>query len=563
MSDSLPELGSNSSTVTSVPPHDGMLFRDIKHWLCTNNPFYLISAALVFAGLRISFAPPNSNAWALTIGVAAFTLLLAMSGFFLVRFGKLWDDARSILLLVVLLLAVLSESPDEVLVANFRHGLCLNVAGWFFAVCVSETLLQGLGIRFNWRLRVPFHAFFAVMFLYPVALTFFEFKPNSDALHWGLLGFSLAMAGIVLSLVSAAHAGAALVANNGTPWRWPLFPWPVFAALTLFACWRSYSLCIALDAVGGTAHACGPYFLAPLCLAVAFVVLELSLQSSRRRGTAWALLFAGVAPLLTILPRSDWVYEHFLRTFIDTTSATPWFIMLCAAAVFYAIAVLRGVRGSIDALSLCLGFLSVSRPETRDLSELHAPVPTVLLLIALLQLSLVVMRGKSRHALAAGWCVLAAAYLQFGWPLEVTFGSLHAAMLMALLVAAIFDDALARALRGVGAVAILMAAWYWHGNDSAVAVAWPAWFSVLYGLALVAFAIAYGWLVVEPLYYCLASLLAIVWLGDHGIRLYRELRERMPGVDLVLGGLLFFVLAMLVSLNKIGISLRRLARRSG
>jgi hypothetical protein len=540
-----------------------MLFRDIKHWLCTNNPFYLISAALVFAGLRISFAPPNSNAWALTIGVAAFTLLLAMSGFFLVRFGKLWDDARSILLLVVLLLAVLSESPDEVLVANFRHGLCLNLAGWFFAVCVSETLLQGLGIRFNWRLRVPFHAFFAVLFLYPVALTYFEFKPNSDALHWGLLGFSLATAGIVLSLVSAAHVGAPLVANNGTPWRWPLFPWPVFAALTLFACWRSYSLCIALDAVGGTAHACGPYFLAPLCLAVAFVLNELALQSRRRWGTQIALVVAAMAPALTILPRGDLVYDGFLQSFIDTTSVTPWYIMLCATAVYYAIGILRRVRGSFDSLSICLGYLSVSRPDGFGPSWDQSPSPTILLLIALLQLALVVIRGKSRSALAAGWCVLAAGYLQYGMPLSLTFGSMHALVIVALIVAALFDDWLARSLRGIGAMAILMAAWHWHGGDITAAGDWPGWLTSCYGFGLFAFALAYGWWVGEPLYYVVASLLAIVWLGDHGIRLYRELRQRMPGVDLVLGGLLFFVLAMLVSLNKIGISLRRLARRSG
>ena len=55
----------------------GLVFR-----VCTANPFYAISAVLVFVGLRISF---NTQAtifpsWALLAGLAGYTLLLAGMG---------------------------------------------------------------------------------------------------------------------------------------------------------------------------------------------------------------------------------------------------------------------------------------------------------------------------------------------------------------------------------------------------------------------------------------------------------------------------------------------------
>jgi hypothetical protein len=48
-------------------------------WICTSNPFYVISAGLFLFGLRISFVRPNddTDTWALMIGLAGYTVLLA------------------------------------------------------------------------------------------------------------------------------------------------------------------------------------------------------------------------------------------------------------------------------------------------------------------------------------------------------------------------------------------------------------------------------------------------------------------------------------------------------
>src|SRR5258707_359089 len=93
-------------------------------WVCTQNPFYVLSAGLFLAGLRISFGDPGQteDAWALMSGLAGYTLLLAGTACLLVRFAKVWDDVRTVLLLVVLMFLATSVTFDEVLVLTPSRG---------------------------------------------------------------------------------------------------------------------------------------------------------------------------------------------------------------------------------------------------------------------------------------------------------------------------------------------------------------------------------------------------------------------------------------------------------
>src|SRR5436309_1330372 len=80
--------------------------------LYNHNPFYVLSAALLLFGLdaifqdRYALAHPNAisfNSW-LSLGVlAVYALVLAGTGILIVRLGQVWDDARTILLTLVLL----------------------------------------------------------------------------------------------------------------------------------------------------------------------------------------------------------------------------------------------------------------------------------------------------------------------------------------------------------------------------------------------------------------------------------------------------------------------------
>src|SRR5260370_7368003 len=57
-------------------------------WVCTNNPFYVISAGLFLVGLWLSFGDPRQveNTWALMAGLGGLTLLLAGPAYLRLRF---------------------------------------------------------------------------------------------------------------------------------------------------------------------------------------------------------------------------------------------------------------------------------------------------------------------------------------------------------------------------------------------------------------------------------------------------------------------------------------------
>src|SRR5262249_46489250 len=105
--------------------------RGVIRWICTKNPFYVISAGLFLVGLRLSFGDPYlaSDTWSMMGGLAGYTLLLAGAACLLVRFAGVWDDVRTVLLLVVLMFLATSVTFDEVLVLTPARGLICFLAG--------------------------------------------------------------------------------------------------------------------------------------------------------------------------------------------------------------------------------------------------------------------------------------------------------------------------------------------------------------------------------------------------------------------------------------------------
>ena len=155
----------------SAPPLAGT--RGAIRWICTNNPFYVLSAGLFLAGLWISFGSQGQDekiqaeeTWALMSWLAGYTLLLAGTAYLLVRFAKVWDDARTVLLLVVLMFLATSVTFDEVLVQAPERGLACNLMGLGFAMAVSEWLLRGIRLALPAWFRVPYYGILALFFLY-------------------------------------------------------------------------------------------------------------------------------------------------------------------------------------------------------------------------------------------------------------------------------------------------------------------------------------------------------------------------------------------------------------
>ena len=106
--------------------------------------------------------------------------------------------------------------------------------------------------------------------------------PPGASLYWALFGFSAAAGVAFLTLVPAIRRGPAYVAENGSPWRWPLYPWVLFGMLGVCVCLRAFYLCVSFHPILGTESIFGPYFLIPFLIAVNILLIEATAHS---RGT--------------------------------------------------------------------------------------------------------------------------------------------------------------------------------------------------------------------------------------------------------------------------------------
>ncbi len=124
LSSSLSRRPSESSD-SAVAPYFNWPARGFVPFSLFQQPFfYIVSIDLVFVGLRISFGSggPASRTWALWFGLAGYTLLLATTACFLIRVGKLWDDLRSLLLLIVMMFLAPPTVGDDTMVADQARG---------------------------------------------------------------------------------------------------------------------------------------------------------------------------------------------------------------------------------------------------------------------------------------------------------------------------------------------------------------------------------------------------------------------------------------------------------
>ena len=191
---------------------------------------------------------------ALLCGLGGYTLLLATTACVLIRLGNLWDDLRSLLLLIVMILMAMAMSGDDVMAADAGKGALVCVGGFLFATVrlrsrparhstspsrlVSHGLLPdpGPGVSLS---SCPG----------PILDPAGKSRATVGALCVLTAGRPRASA-----LIPAARAGRAHVARNGSPWRWPLYPWSLFVVM---ATWSGRPLFHALCFVSlrrGTSH---------------------------------------------------------------------------------------------------------------------------------------------------------------------------------------------------------------------------------------------------------------------------------------------------------------------
>jgi hypothetical protein len=537
--------------------------RGAFRWVCTKNPFYVISAGLFLLGLWFSYGEPArpgepitpEETWARMAWLAGYTLLLAGTAYLLVRFARVWDDVRTVLLLVVLMFLATSVTFDHVLAYDPKLGIACCLIGLGFAIAVSEGLLRGIGLELPAWFRGPYYLILALFFLYPLALIPpAVHEPLREARMWGLFGFASAAGLVFLSLLPAVRRGPEYVRANGSPWGWPLYPWTLFGMLALAVPARSFLLCWSMHHPEGGPQdqlIFGPFFLVPFGLAASVLLLEIAVVSRHGGALLCALSMpAGLIVLATAGYRPDPIYERFLRIFAERLGGTPLYWTLWACAAFYAYAALRRLPGAVGALSAVLMMLVFVAPDNVGLSQLGELRPAPLLAVAILQLAVGIRRRDSWHCLAGSLAAVLA--LSFPGPYRgmITF---HLVLIAVWLVGAAFDDAMGRFLRLLGAVMVLL------GSLVALVVRvdlpWelPPWTAGAYPLAMAAALVGYGLLLRHRPSLLVAGLILVCWFATAGWQGYRYLRRFILGLDYIALSLGAFAVAVAISLGKSGV----------
>jgi hypothetical protein len=385
----------------------------VLRFLWTSNPFYVISAGLFLIGLRISFSAQESeiDSWALSGGLAGYTLLLAAAVLLLARFARVWNDVRTVLLLVVLMFLATSVTFDELLVMDPERGRWFFVGGLVFSIALTEGLLRGIRLRLPLLFRLPYHLALALFFLYPLALTPVPLDPHDASLMWGLWGFAPAAGLVFLTLIPAIHRGADYVRGNGSPWPWPFFPWSVFVFLAAAVGGRAFLLCWSFHLLPNRDDELifGAYFLIPFGLALSVLLLEIALVASNRTARVIALAVPlALVPLAAVGHRPTAIYAEFLRHFHAGFGGMPLFIALVSAGAFYVYAAIRGVSAAVDGVTLVIAALAFVKPETLTFEELRPPRVSLLAAAVALQVGVGILRRDAwRLALGvtavSGW----------------------------------------------------------------------------------------------------------------------------------------------------------------
>src|SRR5262249_39516839 len=177
--------------------------------LYNHNPFYLIGTLLVLFGMQqcLGREPSLATSGLLVAVLGGYTLLLVGVAAVVIRWGQVWDDARTILLVIVLLFFMLSTSLDFHLLFTLEApwpGTLFLTGGLLFSVGLSEGVLRGLRIGLPLAYRGPYYLVLLLLFAYPVALGWLNYYGYYQALTWALFAFPAASAMTLLTLLPAA-----------------------------------------------------------------------------------------------------------------------------------------------------------------------------------------------------------------------------------------------------------------------------------------------------------------------------------------------------------------------
>ncbi|MFK7817914.1 MAG: hypothetical protein AB8G99_04305 [Planctomycetaceae bacterium] len=441
--------------------------RSLAQVLYNHNPFYLISTCCALFAIQRVFRPLEVNyidPWMLMAAMSGLTILMAATAWVVVRYGRVWEDARSLMLILVIMFLAMSVSFDEVLNIRGQEALWLPAAGFLLSFLITETIVRLLKIPLHGLFRLPFYLMLALFFGYPVLVSPEVTSVTISVTRWRIAAFPLLSGICTLLLLPAVWRGRKLVDETGSPcpWKWPLLPWTLFGFLGIAVCARSYSLSISFDPSWGWADemftSFGAYALNPFILCASLVVLEIALTDGTRRLQNGVLIASTLLMLLCSFPRlsPDPTYRSFLLQFVESIGS-PIFLTLFGVFLLGGYAWMRGVRSGEYVVLVALAGLSVVGDRTLGVQSITEPhIVPLGMIVALLLITGLARRDAFRCFLGA--TAVSAALALLMWNQDMLFFRRivpgHFLLFSTIAIGSCFEGRIARFLEISGAVLV-------------------------------------------------------------------------------------------------------------
>ncbi|MEL6108092.1 MAG: hypothetical protein AAFU85_18860 [Planctomycetota bacterium] len=330
----------------------------IARLLYTQNPFYLISCLLVIYGcqsLAIYSGDVLTKAFSMTGGIAAYTLLMSLVCVAVVRVANVWQDARSIYLVVLISLAAMTTGFDELCITNRDAAMGFSCAATLVIVLALEGVRRLSGLRLGFWYTAALYAHFAALVVVPNWLGYAVASRNDALANWGAMLFSVSIAVALLLLVPAVRRGIESTKNNGTPWNWPLFPLAAFVVLMVLAAIRAHAVWMSFGFYG-VAGRFEPFLLLPLVAAILLLVAECGLGTGNTTLQRIALFSAPALLMCGLSNHGDtWLP---IRADLQMYFGSSWTTSLLVTIGLYGWYSFRGIRYASAGIPIALLALS-------------------------------------------------------------------------------------------------------------------------------------------------------------------------------------------------------------
>ncbi|MDA8744246.1 hypothetical protein N9N28_06420 [Rubripirellula amarantea] len=467
------EQASGEQALSDVPPQDGAVSPSkprvddserptLGRFLYTHNPFYLISCFLVIYGLQ-GWAVRGEDLWlksaSMAGGLVAYTLLMMVTCIAVVRWGKVWEDARSIFLVVLIGVTALSISYDELCMFNPGLALAMAVACGLFSIMVCESVMRGCRLRLSRWYRTALYAMLAVFFISPVAFGAALHNRLDDYANSGAIVFSFAMGAAMLFLVPTVRKGQASAGINDAPWRWPWYPLSAFGLLVVLAGIRSHAIWMSFG-FRGSPVVFEPILLMPMMASCILLLAEAGLGQQREKWVRVALLST---PLLLLMGLSRQGMTNLpMQSDLQYWVGSGWTLALLVVLAIYAYLTLRRVRFAEFGIPGVLLFSSATARMPGVLEPLGLEHWMLAAAAVLVSLSMV-LRHRDSDWLWSLWAAMvtmaiAMAGRAYGLDREGYLASSLFAIGSMMVIGACFETSLGQCLRVVAAVGFVIAA---------------------------------------------------------------------------------------------------------